>query len=66
MKAGWILRALVAALVALGVTSCKPAGTAPTGPVKYPYQVTATVGMIADIVRNVAGEHAEVELPVVF
>lgn len=31
-----------------------------TGPSTYPYQTVATVGMIADIVRVVAGEHAEV------
>ncbi len=31
------------------------------GPTKYPYQVTTTVGMITDIVRQVAGEHATVQ-----
>ena len=31
------------------------------GPEQYPYRVTATVGMIADVVRQVAGEHASVE-----
>jgi len=32
------------------------------GPPKaYPYRVAATVGMIADVVERVAGEHAEVE-----
>ena len=32
-----------------------------TGPQGYPYQVTATIGMITDIVRVVAGGHARVE-----
>lgn len=31
------------------------------GPGAYPYQATATVGMIADIVRHVAGDKAKVE-----
>lgn len=31
------------------------------GPEKYPYRVTCTVGMVADIVRQVAGDKAEVE-----
>jgi manganese/zinc/iron transport system substrate-binding protein len=31
------------------------------GPEAYPYPVTVTVGMVADIVREVAGEKAEVE-----
>ncbi|MBQ33201.1 MAG: hypothetical protein CL923_11745 [Deltaproteobacteria bacterium] len=32
-----------------------------TGPKGYPYQITTTVGMISDIVRQVAGQHAVVE-----
>jgi len=32
-----------------------------TGPSAYPYPVAATVGMITDIVRNVAGDKAEVQ-----
>ncbi len=31
------------------------------GPDAYPYKVTTTIGMITDIVRQVAGAHAEVE-----
>jgi len=31
------------------------------GPSSYPYQVTSTIGMITDIVRQVAGEHAKVQ-----
>jgi len=30
------------------------------GELSYPYRITVTTGMIADIVRNVAGEHAQV------
>ena len=37
------------------------ADAAATGPDTYPYRVAATVGMITDVVRRVAGEHAEVE-----
>ena len=32
-----------------------------TGPKEYPYQITTTVGMISDITRHVAGQHAVVE-----
>ncbi len=51
----------------LGVlsTSCQKKSEAAdgsgNGPGEYPYQATATVGMIADIVRNVAGDKAKVE-----
>jgi manganese/zinc/iron transport system substrate-binding protein len=31
------------------------------GPQSYPYRITCTVGMVADLVREVAGEKAEVE-----
>ena len=33
----------------------------PSGTRSYPYKAVATVGMIADVVRNVAGEKAEVD-----
>lgn len=36
------------------------AALALAGPAAYPYKVTATVGMVADIVREVAGDRAEV------
>ncbi len=49
-----------AALHACGDAGAK--GNAPgAAPTAYPYRITCTVGMIADIVRNVAGEHADVE-----
>jgi len=35
--------------------------TAHAAPKKYPYQVTTTVGMITDVVRNVAGDKAQVD-----
>lgn len=37
------------------------APTEKSGPDRYPYQVVVTTGMVADIVRQVAGEHAEVK-----
>lgn len=37
-----------------------PSDSAASGPEDYPFQAVATVGMIADIVREVAGEHASV------
>lgn len=48
----WIKRAV---LILLGLTTSMPAFAGPS------YQVAATVGMVADIVRNVAGAKAEVE-----
>jgi manganese/zinc/iron transport system substrate-binding protein len=36
-------------------------GSSNAAPRQYPYQATATVGMITDIVRNVAGDKAEVQ-----
>src|SRR5688500_7322526 len=47
--------ALIGAL-ALGL-SAAPLAAAPK---KYPYRVTTTVGMVNDIVRNVAGDKARV------
>ena len=47
---------------ALPFASCGPEDTAPTTESNdKTYQVTATVGMITDIVREVAGDHAQVE-----
>lgn len=53
MKIGmhWLLLAAVAA-------GCNAAGSA--GAPKYPIQAVATVGMVADVVRNVGGEHVAV------
>lgn len=35
-------------------------GTASAAPSKYPYTIVTTCGMVTDIARHVAGEHAEV------
>lgn len=40
--------------VAVGCSESKPSD----GPRSYPYQVTTTIGMVNDIVRNVAGDKA--------
>ena len=49
-------------LLALFAVSCsKPATSETSSPEKYPYLVTTTVGMVSDIVRQVAGDHARVE-----
>ncbi len=42
-----------------GAADANDAATDP-GPDAYPYAITTTVGMITDIVRNVAGDHARV------
>ena len=44
--------------VALAFVAVKPAGADYSG--KYPFRATATVGMVADIVKQVAGDRAEV------
>ena len=36
--------------------------TATAGPTNYPYNAVATVGMVGDIVRNVAGDKAAVDV----
>lgn len=44
------------------LVGCGPeAGSSAEGPSEYPYKVTATVGMISDIVQEVAGPKAQVE-----
>ena len=45
--------------LALFVAACSREGADPASR-PYPYHVAATVGMIADVARAVAGEHAEV------
>ncbi len=49
----------------LALAGCESEGSGRSGPGGgpggYPYRVAATTGMVADIVRQVAGEHAEVE-----
>lgn len=62
MKRSWILGLLAAAGTG-ALVSCgdSEANNFDRGPDGYPYEVTTTVGMITDIVRNVAGKHAVVE-----
>ena len=56
----------VAMLAALFLAACgdsgntSPASSASSSPTGYPYRVVTTVGMVADIARHVAGDHAEV------
>jgi len=50
-------------LIGGGLSACSESAGEPdaaAGPAGYPYNITTTVGMITDIVRNVAGEHAVV------
>jgi manganese/zinc/iron transport system substrate-binding protein len=57
----------ITTLAALLLSACGPQSAPETGGEagaetrEYPYQAAATVGMITDIVRNVAGEQAVVE-----
>lgn len=55
----WMLGAAATA----GLAGCEPgeSGGAAARPEGYPYQIATTVGMITDIVRNVAGDRATVE-----
>ena len=46
--------------VLLSLVACEPATPTPQ-PKTYPYQIVTTVGMITDIVRQVAGRHAVVD-----
>ena len=66
------LLALLAAAVFAAAAGCdnsgstasptpgKPAGASAAGPVEYPYKVVTTVGMVSDIVKEVAGDKATV------
>lgn len=47
-------------LVVMGLWLVSASSAAAVGPKSYPYKVTATVGMVADIVRQVAGDKAQV------
>jgi len=49
----------LAPLILLTV-SCVKKKSASEGPSDYPFKVTATIGMIADVAREIAGEHADV------
>jgi len=65
MKFGKSLFVSLLATVGLFIAACSPQESEPVA-VQHaessePYRIVCTVGMITDIVRNVAGEHAEVE-----
>jgi len=55
------LVALGASLFSLFLLACGPSETASESELEERYRVVCTVGMITDIVRNVAGEYASVE-----
>lgn len=54
------MRKLILLLCLLAAGCSQPGTSPPTGERTYPYRATATVGMVADIVRQVAGDKAEV------
>lgn len=58
-----ILWALLALIAACFLAACAPAGSDASNPAKPEgiYKVVGTVGMISDVVRQVAGDYAEVE-----
>ncbi len=59
---GGAVRGAVAALMYIVCLWAAPAlASASAGPKAYPYTITCTVGMVADIVREVAGDKATVE-----
>lgn len=51
---------LLPVLGAFVLTSCLKKKETAERPLEYPYKVTATVGMIADVTRQIAGDQAEV------
>jgi manganese/zinc/iron transport system substrate-binding protein len=55
----WFLGVIASGVAGLLLSGCSEA-PADTGPRKYPYEVLTTVGMVNDIVRNVAGDKANV------
>ena len=67
-KLGWVSRGVMLVSLSLGLllsNACAPTeDDAPEGEadaVSIPFKTVATVGMIADVVRQVAGERAEVD-----
>ena len=57
-----IISFLLLSFGAFLLSSCGSGDTEPSAlTAGEPYTVVCTVGMITDIVRNVAGEHAQVE-----
>jgi len=63
----WILSSSIAIAATLALASCGPGasdagdGAAGEASAERPFKVVSTVGMITDVVRNLVGEHAEVE-----
>lgn len=53
-------RAVLTAFGLAALTTLAPPSHAQNGPERRPYRVVATVGMVADIVRQVAGDRAQV------
>ncbi|MDA7518004.1 zinc ABC transporter substrate-binding protein [bacterium] len=51
---------LCLAPIALLSTSCVKKKVTTDDPKNYPFEITTTVGMIADVTHEIAGEHAEV------
>jgi manganese/zinc/iron transport system substrate-binding protein len=47
-------------LAAAGCDNSATGGNSAAGPTRYPYTVAATVGMVTDVVKQVAGEKAQV------
>ena len=58
-------RTLLALVTLIALTGCgrSEGGATPGsgGPAAYPYKIATTVGMITDIVKNIAGDKATVE-----
>ena len=59
----WMSKSVLAMVLALVLASCseQSTGSAEPGQIDYPYHITCTIGMVTDVVRNVAGDRAEVE-----
>ncbi|MCG8651124.1 MAG: zinc ABC transporter substrate-binding protein [Pirellulales bacterium] len=56
----WLALLIVLALV-FGCSTATPDATSNSSPQGYPISSSATIGMVADIVRNVGGEHVQVD-----
>lgn len=58
----WRLAAILACVAAMAGCDARPAESSarPTGERTYPIKITCTIGMVTDIVRQIAGEHADV------
>jgi manganese/zinc/iron transport system substrate-binding protein len=57
VRAGFCLQLTVASALLMVLTGCQDA---PASRGKYPIRVVCTTGMVADLVRNVGGEHVQV------